>query len=64
MVWQLPQVLFVIGVTVCALTPLVGRPVALVPLWQAVQLLAEVTPLWLNAVGVQAVVVWQLEHCE
>jgi hypothetical protein len=38
--------------------------VALVPLWQVVQLLAEVTPLWLKAVGVQAAVVWQLEHWE
>ena len=30
--WQLPQVLLVIGDTVCALAPLAGRPVAEVPL--------------------------------
>jgi hypothetical protein len=30
--WQLPQVLLVIGATLCALAPLTGRPVAAVPL--------------------------------
>jgi hypothetical protein len=30
-VWQLPQVLLVIGATRCALVPLIGFPVALVP---------------------------------
>jgi hypothetical protein len=45
-VWQLPQVLLVdIGATVCALAPLIGRPVATIPLWQeAVQSVALVTP--------------------
>ena len=53
----------VIGATVCALAPVVGRPVADVPLWQVVQLLAAVTPVCLKLVGSQAAVVWQLEHC-
>ncbi len=44
--WQLPQVLSVSGATVCALTPVIGRPVADVPLWHpVVQLVALVTPL-------------------
>lgn len=63
MVWQLAQVLMVMGATVCAFAPVVGRPVALVPLWQVVQLVAEVTPLWEKLVGFQAEVRWQLEHC-
>ena len=63
MVWQLAQVLAVIGATVCALAPVVGRPVAEVPLWQVVQLLAPVTPECANEVGNHAVVAWQLEHC-
>jgi hypothetical protein len=46
MLWQLPQVLSVSGATVCALTPVVGRPVAEMPLWHpVVQLVALVTPL-------------------
>jgi hypothetical protein len=46
MVWQLPQVLLVdIGATVCALVPLAGRPVAVVPLWQVVQSVVRVTPV-------------------
>jgi hypothetical protein len=44
-VWQLAQVFNVIGATVCAFAPAVGRPVALVPLWQVVQLSAAVTPV-------------------
>jgi len=45
MVWQLPQVFLVdIGETLCALAPLIGRPVAAVPLWQVVQLVALVMP--------------------
>ena len=63
LVWQLPQALPVIGATVCALTPLVGRPVAAVPLWQVVQLAVPAIPAWLNEVGFHAVVVWQLAHC-
>lgn len=64
MVWQEAQVVVVdIGATVCALAPLSGRPVADVPLWQVVQLLALVTPVWAKAAGSQAVVAWQLEHC-
>lgn len=59
MVWQLAQVLAVIG----AVAWLAGRPVADVPLWQVVQSVAAVMLLCLNEVGVQAVVVWQLEHC-
>lgn len=43
--WQLPQLVLVNGETVCALAPLVGRPVALLPLWQdTVQLLDLVMP--------------------
>lgn len=61
-VWQLPQVLLVMGAVICALVPVVGRPVALVPLWQVVQLVAAVTPLWTKLVGFQAVVAWQSEH--
>jgi hypothetical protein len=61
-VWQLPQVVLVNGDTVCALVPLAGRPVAAVPLWQVVQLSADVTPLWAKEVGSHAVVTWQLEH--
>jgi hypothetical protein len=38
LVWQVPQVVLVIGATVCALAPVIGRPVAAVPLWQVVQL--------------------------
>ena len=57
MVWQLPQVVLVIGATVCALAPLVGTPVAEVPLWQVVQLPAGSTPLCANEVGIQALVV-------
>ena len=62
MVWQLPQVLAVIGATVWALAPLVGTPVAELPLWQVVQFWPLVTPVWANAVGSQAEVAWQLEH--
>lgn len=62
-VWQLPQVLLVKGATVWALVPLLGRPVAEVPLWQVVQLSDAVTPLCANEVGSQAVVKWQLLHC-
>lgn len=36
MAWQLPQVALVIGAARCALVPLVGRPVALLPLWHPV----------------------------
>ena len=61
MLWQLPHALLVIGATVCALAP-VGKPLAAMPLWQVVQLLALVMPLWLKLVGVHAVVRWQLEH--
>jgi hypothetical protein len=45
-VWQLPQVLLVdIGAITCALVPLIGRPVATIPLWQeAVQSLVLVMP--------------------
>lgn len=46
----------------CALAPVVGRPLAALPLWQVVQLLVLVTFWWLNAVGFHAVVVWQLEQ--
>jgi len=63
MVWQLPQALAVIGATVCALAPLVGRPVAAEPLWQLVQLSLATMPLCWNAVGSQADTAWQLEHC-
>jgi hypothetical protein len=63
MVWQLPQVLLVIGAAVCALAPLVGTPVAEVPLWQVVQFCPLVIPVWANEVGSQPVTVWQLEHC-
>jgi hypothetical protein len=62
-VWQSAQVVLVIGATVWAFAPDVGTPVALLPLWQVVQLVAAVTPVWLNDVGFQAVVAWQLEHC-
>lgn len=62
-VWQLPQVVPVIGAVVCALAPLAGTPVAAVPLWQVVQLLAALIPVWLKEVGFQIEVVWQLEHC-
>jgi hypothetical protein len=55
--------LLVIGDTVCAFAPLVGRPVAAVPLWQVVQLSALVTPVWAKLVGFHAVVAWQSEHC-
>ena len=56
MLWQLPQVLAVIGVTVWAFAP-VGRPLAEVPLWQVVQFVAAVTLWWLNDVGTHSVVV-------
>jgi hypothetical protein len=46
------------------LVPLVGRPVADVPLWQVVQSVALVTPLWVPVAGFQAVVAWQDEHSE
>ena len=61
-VWQVPQVVLVIGATVCALAPLAGTPVAEVPLWQVVQLLDAVMPVWAKDVGFQSEVVWQLEH--
>lgn len=71
-VWQLAQVLLVIGANVCALAPVAGRPafgvaasgVAWQPAW--VQLVAAVTPLaaWLNVAGNQAVVKWHDEHCD
>jgi hypothetical protein len=61
MLWQLAQVLAVIGATVCALVPL-GVPVAAVPLWQVVQSLLLFSPEWANVVGSQAEVRWQLEH--
>jgi len=62
-VWQLPQVLLVdIGATLCALVPVMGLPVAAVPLWQVVQSLADVTFWWLNEVGFQALLVWQEEQ--
>ena len=65
MEWQLPQVLSVSGARMCALVPLVGRPVADVPLWQpVVQLVALVTPLCVPVAGFQAVVAWQEEHSE
>lgn len=51
------------GEMACALGPLVGRPVAEVPLWQVVQLSAAVTPVCAKLVGSHAVVRWQLEHC-
>lgn len=38
-----------------------GLVVALMPLWQAMQLLAG-TPLWLNCAGVHALVRWQVSH--
>lgn len=60
-VWQLPQVLLVMGAMVCALAP-VGVPVADVPLWQVEQLVAAVMPEWLKVEGVHRLVVWQLEH--
>lgn len=47
----------------CAFAPLAGNPVAEVPLWQVVQLLAGDMPAWANEVGSQALTVWQLEHC-
>lgn len=53
MVWQLAQVLAVMGAVACV----VGRPVAAVPLWQVVQLEAAVIAVWLNEVGVHAAVV-------
>jgi hypothetical protein len=63
MVWQLPQVLAVIGAVLCALAPAVGLPVALTPLWQVAQLLPlEILP-WANEVGFHADVLWQLSHC-
>lgn len=70
MVWQLAQVAFVIGATVCALAPLVGTPargvVAFGVLWQPdwVQLVAAITPaiVWLKFTGNQAAVVWQDKH--
>jgi hypothetical protein len=59
-----PQVVLVdIGATVCALVPVTGRPVALVPSWQVVQVVAAVTvTLEWNVVGQAVVVLWQLEH--
>ena len=60
-VWQLPHVLLTI-VSLCNLVP-DGVPVADVPLWQVVQVVAAVMPAWLNVEGAHSVVVWQLEHC-
>jgi len=42
--------------------PVVGLPVALVPLWQVAQVPAAM-PVWLNVAGFHAVVRWQLSHC-
>jgi hypothetical protein len=61
MLWQLPQVLPVIGAVVCV----PGFPVAAVPLWHPVkQLVVLVTPLWVTVAGFHAVVRWQAEHCD
>lgn len=38
-----------------------GLPDALMPLWQARQVLA-VIPLWVNRAGVQALVRWQVSQ--
>ena len=50
--WQLMQ-LAVAGIW------LVDLPVAAVPLWQLVQLVAAVKPLWLTLAPTHALTVWQ-----
>jgi hypothetical protein len=68
--WQSAQVAFVIGATKWALAPLIGRPAlgtaAPGVSWQpdCVQLVAEVKPLCVKLAGFQALVRWQLEHCD
>jgi hypothetical protein len=42
--WQVAHFTSVIDATVCAFNGSVGVPLALVPLWQVVQSVAEVTP--------------------
>ena len=42
--------------------PVVGLPVALVPLWQVAQVPAAI-PAWLNVAGFHAVVRWHESHC-
>jgi hypothetical protein len=53
-VWQASQES---DVTMCV----PGLPVAVVPLWQVVQV-PGATPVWLKLVGVHAVVRWQLSQ--
>jgi hypothetical protein len=38
----------------------VGLPLACVPLWQLLQLVLALNPLWSTLAPVQAVVLWQL----
>jgi hypothetical protein len=45
-VWQVPQVFCVIGAVLCADAPVAGRPVAVLPLWQVVQLVPVVVTFW------------------
>jgi hypothetical protein len=54
--WQFTQ-LTVVGMC-CAFLP-----AALLPLWQLVQLVADVNPLWsMPVAGVQAEVLWHVPH--
>ena len=56
-VWQLMQLVVPTGMCV------VGLPVAPVPLWQVVQLVADVKVLWSTLAPVQVVVErWQFSH--